>query len=135
MGKIRLEFKEEYSETPVSYWAHKEIEEGYWQDSLKHNPPLPIAIPCKGFPVLIVETQGIELEFASVPEMEHFLEVISQKNMPTTNQLARARGLTGGANRHWLSRLPAKLKPWNKREKLIPFIKKGISELSAVYTN
>jgi hypothetical protein len=133
MGKIRVEFNKEYSETPISYWVHRELDGEYWRDASKYLPPLPSAIPSKGFPFLIIETQGIELQFASVPEIEHFLEVISQKNMPTTNQLARERGLTYGANRHWLSRLPAKLKPWNKREKLIPFIQKGIFELSAVY--
>ena len=122
-----MEFNKEYLATPVSYWAHKDLDGEY------HDPPLPRAIPHKGFPLLTIETQGIELQFASIPEIEQFLAVISQKNMPTTNQLARARGLAYGANGHWLSRLPKELKPWSKRERLIPLIKKGIFELNAVY--
>ncbi len=135
MGKLRIEFKKDYLATPISYWVHKELDGENWQNASKYDPPLPCAIPNKGFPLLIIEAQSIELQFASLPEIEQFLAVISQKNMPTTNQLSRARGLTYGSNRHWLSRLPKKLKPWSKREKLIPLIQKGMSEFITACTN
>ena len=133
MGKLKIEFNKDYFVTPVSYWAHKKLDGEYWHDASKYDPPLPCAIPNKGFPLLILETQGVELKFASIPEIEQFLDVISQKNMPTTNQLSIAYGLTYGSNTHWLSRLPKKLKSWKKREKLILLLQKGKIEFRSLY--
>ena len=83
--------------------------------------------------MLIINTLGVELEFASVAEVEHFLSVISQKNMPTTQQLSRQRTKNYGPNRHWLSRLPAAIKPWSKRERIIPVIENALSDFRQVY--
>jgi hypothetical protein len=51
--------------------------------------------------------------------------------MPTSTQLARERNVNYGPNGHWLSRLPAKLKPWSKREKIIPLVKEGLHGLKS----
>ncbi len=133
MKKLRIKYTEEYTPSPLSYWVHEHLDSDSWHEASEYEPALPKAIPCKGFPVLLIEGLGVELQFSSIEEVHHFLEIISQKNMPTSLQLSQKRNTTYGPNGHWLSRLPAKLKSWNKREKLIPLIKEGLIELEAVY--
>ncbi len=84
--------------------------------------------------MLIVKTLGIELRFASVAEVEHFLAVIRQKNMPTTQRLSQERSDTCGPNRHWLSRLPSSIKAWSKREKLIVIVENALAEFRQIAT-
>lgn len=132
MSKWRIDFRPEYQRTPISFWVHKHLDDEIWIRSKIFDPPLPAAIPCKGYPYLVVDALGTELEFASVEEAEHFLEVISRKNLPTTMQLSRQRSDAYGPNRHWLSRLPSGLKPWSKRQKIIPIIESGIRALKDI---
>ncbi len=134
MKKWRIEYRPEYTPSPLSFWVHKHLDAEVWSEATEYEPGLPKGIPCKGFAVLVVNALGVELEFSSVEEAEHFLEVIAQKNMPTSMQLSRQRNVNRGPNGHWSSRLPASLKPWSKRKKIIPVIKDGISELKAVYS-
>lgn len=117
---------------PFSFWVHKHVDHEIWSYAKEFKPPLTKAIPCKGYPLLIVNAFGIELEFASVAEVEHFLAVISEKNMPTTQQLSRQRTDNYGPNRHWLSRLPSSLKPWSKREQIIPIVESALNEFKIV---
>ncbi|WP_432459287.1 hypothetical protein [Agarivorans sp. QJM3NY_25] len=128
MKKWRIEYRVEYTPSPLSFWVHKHLDSEVWSNATKFDPPLPRSIPCKGFPVLVINALGVELEFSSIEEAEHFLDIISKKNMPTSLQLSNLRGGSYGPNGHWLSRLPARLKPWVKREKIIPIIKGGIRE-------
>ena len=132
MKKWHIEYNPNYTETPLSFWAHKHVDHEVWCYAKKFEPVLPKAIPCKGFPMLIVNVFGVELEFASVAEVEHFLSVISQKNMPTTQQLSRQRTNNYGPNRHWLSRLPSGIKPWSKRERIIPIVESALNEFKKV---
>ena len=132
MKKWRIEYRPNYTETPLSFWVHKHVDHEIWSYAKAFEPPLTKAIPCKGYPLLIVNAFGIELEFASVAEVEHFLAVISEKNMPTTQQLSRQRTDNYGPNRHWLSRLPSCLKPWSKRERIIPIVESALKEFKKV---
>lgn len=132
MNKWRIEYRPKYTETPLSFWVHKHVDHEIWSCAKEFEPPLTKAIPCKGYPLLIVSALGIELEFASVAEVEHFLAVISEKNMPTTQQLSRQRADNYGPNRHWLSRLPSRLKPWSKREQIIPIVESALNEFKKV---
>ncbi len=132
MKKWRIEYYSEYRETPLSFWVHKHLDDEVWNNANQFDPPLPKAIPCKGYPLLVVNALGIELEFASVAEVVHFLNVISLKNMPTTQQLSRLRTELLGPNKHWLSRLPSDIKPWSKRERIIPIIKKALDEFKKI---
>jgi hypothetical protein len=132
MKKWRIEFNPSYTETPLSFWVHKHIDHEVWRYAKEFEPALPKAVPCKGFPKLIVNALGVELVFASVAEVEHFLSVIRQKNMPTTLQLSRQRINNYGPNRHWLSRLPSDIKPWSKRERIIPIVENALKEFKEV---
>ncbi|MGV2874207.1 hypothetical protein [Colwellia sp. E150_009] len=132
MKKWHVEFNSEFTVTPISYWVHVNLDNDIWSYANKFEPPFPKPIPCKGFPLLVVNVLGVQLEFASVHEVLHFIDVIGQRNMPSTIELSRKRSDGYGPNRHWLSRLPAKLKPWSKREKLIPVIEAALKEYRQV---
>ena len=131
MSKWRIEYRDEFKGTPVSFWVHKNLDDMVWTQANRFDPPLPAPVADKGYRYLVVDALGTELEFASVEEAEHVLSVLSQKNMPSTTQLSRERTASYGPNRHWLSRFPCKLKPWSKRQKLIPLIEGGIHELKS----
>ena len=128
MKKWRIEYRSGFCATPISFWVHKHIDHDIWIYASEFEPPLPKPIPCKGYPFLIVNILGAELVFASIEEVEHFLEVMRQKNLPTTWRLSRQRVDNYGPNSHWLSRLPATLKPWSKRERLLPVVEKALVE-------
>lgn len=79
MKKWPLEFNTEFTSTSISYWVHVHLDNDIWAYSNKFEPPFPKSIPCKGFPLLVVDILGVQLGFSSPQEVSHFLEVISQK--------------------------------------------------------
>ena len=133
MKKWRIEYFEEYRPSPLSFWVHRHLDNELWSLASKFDPGLPKAIPLKGFAVLFVDAFGTELRFSSIEEVEYFLEVISQKNMPTALQLTKQRNARYGPNGHWLSRRPSKLKSWSKRQKMIPVIESALEQFKAIY--
>jgi hypothetical protein len=132
MKKWHIEYNLKYTKTPLSFWVHKPVGNAVWDCSNEFDPELTKAVPCMGYPLLIVDILGVELKFASVAEAEHFLAIISQKNMPTTMQLSAQRIDNYGPNRHWLSRLPSGIKPWSKRERIIPVVENALNEFKKV---
>ena len=64
-------------------------------------------------------TQEYSLQFSAPAQLDHFIEVLASKPLPTSRQLSSRRGLPVGPNGHWLSRLPARLKATRKRAKLV----------------
>jgi len=132
VSRWRITYEPRYRPTPVSFWVHRHLDDAVWADALTFDPPLPKAIPGKGFPRLIVDAFGTELRFASPEEARHVRHVLAQRVLPTSTRLAAARGTSRGPNAHWLSRLPADLKEWRKREKLLPILDQGISALERV---
>ena len=133
MKKWRIEYRPEFQPSPLSFWVHRHLDGDSWLDATRYEPSLPRPVAAKGFPVLIIDAFDTELRFSSIEEVEHFLAVIGLKNMPTATQLSRQRTTDYGPNAHWLSRLPAGLKPWRKREKLVPIVRSALSDLKAVY--
>ncbi|MEP2651750.1 MAG: hypothetical protein ABJH06_07110 [Paraglaciecola sp.] len=133
MSKWKFEYLRNRRKTPISYWVHKGVGEqinGYvW--CKEFEPPFPKKKPTKGFPFLTVTVKGLEIEFASSYEIKHFLEVMEQKNLPTTRYLSNLRGTGYGPNNHWLSRFPSHLKSWAKREKIIDSVKRAKKSLDA----
>jgi hypothetical protein len=138
MAKYRIEYNKIYTPSPLSFWVHIDVKNSnenvwIWEQASTYKPPLPKTVKLNCFPMLIVEALGYELKFSSIEEVEHFLEVVTQKNMPTSSKLARKRKLSTGLNSHWLSRLPAKLKSWRNREKYIPIIRDGLKLFESIY--
>lgn len=114
---------------------HRNIDGNTWQNSKIFELPLPKAIPVRGCPYLVISALGIELEFSSLEEVEHFIYVVSQKNMPKSRRLALGRYKNYGPNSHWLSRLLSKLKPWFKRQKYLPILEASINEYKKYVVN
>lgn len=135
MRRWRIEYNPVYTATPLSFWVHSHMDHAVWIESSVFEPRLPEAIPGKGFPMLVVDAFGTELQFASIDEVDHFLDVIRQKNMPSTVALSKARGTIRGPNTHWLSRLPAGLKPWAKREKLISLVERARLDFTKAWSS
>ncbi len=132
MKKWRIVYKPCFTPTPLSFWVHVPLDNAVWIAATKFAPCLPRPIPCKGYPFLVVNALGVELEFASVAEVEHFLAIIKQRNLPTSQQLSRQRTDTLGPNKHWLSRMPAGLKPWIKRKRYIPVVESALVDFKIV---
>lgn len=121
MSQFEIIYTKERQLSPLSYWVHHsvgEINRGYDLSSAFH-PPFPKKHPLKGYPNLVISVVGFEFRFASSVELEHCIDVLKQKHLPTTHQLSGIRGKGAGLNSHWLSRLPSHLKNWNKREKIV----------------
>ncbi|BBM84662.1 hypothetical protein [Candidatus Uabimicrobium amorphum] len=133
MKKIRIEFYPEFKMSPLSFWVHKNLDGEAWIYATKFEPELPPPVPGKGYPMLIVSVLGMEIFFSSVEEIEHFLDVFQQKNMPTSLKLSKLRSENSGPNQHWLSRFPSHLKSWSKRQKIIPVVQQGLQKFKDLY--
>ncbi|GGY19962.1 hypothetical protein GCM10007386_56440 [Pseudoduganella dura] len=82
-------------------------------------PAAPAPVPHKGFVFLHVDVAGVDLQFSSLAQLDHFIEVMEAKPLPTTRRLSGKRDSSAGPNSHWLSRLPAHLKAPKERAKLV----------------
>lgn len=133
MSRWRIDYESNYRISPVSFWVHRHKNHEIWAKATRFEPPLPLPIMGKGFPRLIIDAFGNELEFASIEEAEHCRQVLAQKNLPSSRQLSSLRHPSMGPNSHWLSRFPTELKSWRKREKLLPLLDAGIDALKALY--
>lgn len=83
------------------------------------EPPAPPYLLHKGYAFLRVQFGVHELQFSSPAQLEHFIDVLAKKPLPTTMQLSALRNLPVGPNGHWLSRLPASLKSPRNRQKMV----------------
>jgi hypothetical protein len=113
-AKFHFSFQPDWRSAPVAFWVHRAVEGAASFDS-----PAPSAIPHKGFPFLHVEFEASELVFSAPAQLDHFIEVLSKKPLPTSRALSSQRGLPVGPNGHWLSRLPAALKSPRTRTRLV----------------
>ena len=133
MSAWQIEYSTEYQPSPLSYWVHRHIDNEIWSDASLFEPPLPKPIIGKGYPRLRLTFANSDLWFSSPEEVSHFIAVLGQKNMPTSLQLSAKRDTKHGPNSHWLSRLPSKLKPWSKREKITKIAVKALIEYESLY--
>ena len=117
----------------MTFWVHHKIDPNQGSDIDNFEPPRSKIIGGKGYPLVHIHYLGVELIFSSKEEIEHAIEILGTKNLPTTSALSAKHTLSVGPNSHWLSRLPAHLKPWNKREKLIPQLQKAKEVFCAAY--
>ncbi len=121
-----IEYRPEWTESPLSYWVHRETDDEPWHLAKSFEPPLPRPIPGRGYPTYHVEFNGVEFRFASLQELAHAIELLGQKLLPTTIRLSHDRGGGLGPNKHWLSRLPPKAKPWRYREKAVKYLREAM---------
>lgn len=112
-------FEKDWRKAPVAFWVHVPVP---GTDKLC-SPPAPEEIPHKGYLFLHVEFETHDLVFSSPAQLDHFIDVLASKPLPTSTQLSLRRGQPTGPNSHWLSRLPASVKSPRKREKLVDLLR------------
>ena len=112
--------------SPLTYWVHGHPGEAASDPSLEALPSL---VPGKGYARHHVEIEGVELRFISAAEIRHCIEILGRKHLPTTTRLSADRGTGAGPNQHWLSRLPARLKPWRNREAVVKYLSEVLRDL------
>ena len=127
MKRHWIEYTEKWSPGPMSYWVHIEVGDEAWYEATEFDPPLPRAVPGRGYPRYFVECDGFTFHFASLDEIRACIEMFSRKVLPTTRDLTAQRGGTGpGA--HWLSKLPANVTSWRYRECAVAYLRKALGE-------
>ncbi len=112
---FRFTYEKDWRTAPVAFWVHVPVP----GSTGACDPAAPVAIPHLGYAFLRVEFDSHELHFSALAQLDHFIEVLSRKPLPTSRQLSSRRGLPIGPNGHWLSRLPSELKSPRKRGKLV----------------
>jgi hypothetical protein len=112
-------YERDWRTAPLAFWVHVPVA----GSASLCVPPAPEPVPHRGYLVLRVQFERHELQFSSLAQLDHFIQVLSSKPLPTSRQLSARRGLPVGPNGHWLSRLPADLKAPRKREKLVHNLK------------
>ena len=126
MKRHWIEYTEKRKQGPMTYWVHVPSP----TDPTDERPPLPLAIPDKGFPYYFVEVDGFTFQFASLDEMRVCIETLGKKLLPNTLRLARDRG--GDPREHWLRKMPDETKPWRYREKAVKYLARALQEFEAV---
>jgi len=107
----------------MSLSVHK-ADTGFYEMKAKYTPPFPKEIPTKGFPVLFVETNYFVFQFSSRYELKRCIEVLSQKHLPSLHE-----EMDSIRNQHWLNRLPASVKAWNHREKIVKYLEEVLEQV------
>jgi hypothetical protein len=104
--------------SPMTVAIHKSNDGKYISDpQAQLTPPLPKEVPGKGFPALFVEVEGFTFHFASRAELNRCIEILAQKHLPSLHEEMQSQ-----KNQHWLNRLPAEVKAWNHREKIVKYL-------------
>ena len=103
---------------------HAPVDSKTWSKATEFIPPLPQPRTEQGFPIYKIEVKGWELQFSSIEEIDHCSEILSQKNMPTTQTLAANSWMEGYQHLHWLSKLPGELKSYKARQEIVKLLGK-----------
>lgn len=143
MKKITLVYHKHFPWTPISGWVGARAI-GYIVPTAstgQFRKPKRIEHPfvkqrnkwCR----MIVEFNGVWVQFTIPAELDHFLDIMSQKILPSGYRLIKVDNYIGRPNAHWLSRLPAKAKPWKHRQALCSYLTnhKTVQEFRVFYQN
>jgi hypothetical protein len=123
MKRYWVEFTKDRQHQPMTYWVHLPIKESVWIYATDYTPPLPNSLPGWGYPAFHVEIDGFTFRFASLNEIEHCIDILSKRVLPTSRILSEERGTSYGPNNHWLSRLPKGTKSWIYRQKAVTYLR------------
>ena len=133
MRKSWIEYVSQPTRSPMTYWVHQ----ARGSAAAENVAPRPIEnfgqprVVGKGYALFNVEFNGLHLVFATLREIEVCIAVLEQKHLPRTIDLARQHGSGHGPNSHWLSRLPARVKPWRYRSRLTTYLKRALVDFRA----
>jgi hypothetical protein len=113
--QIRIEYRDKPVLTPITPWVHRGVDASYWKATV-FDPPMPSPVHGKGYPVWFIDHRGRSLVFASRQEIEHVIDILSRKILPSPRELGQPYL---AVNSHWLSRLHTSFKPWKVRQELV----------------
>lgn len=124
MKRLSIRFAEVFAPGPMTLWVHRRLGPGpslVPDPAGREAPPLPAPVAGRGYAVIEVEFDGCCFVFASLAELALFREIMGRPLLPRPQTLDRA--MVGRyANSHWLSRLPARAKPWRYRRRLAHYL-------------
>lgn len=129
MKKYEVGYTETWQSAPMAYWVHIEQDHEYWFAAKEFDPPAPKKAANGMYKLYKIEVDGFTFIFTSLDQLKHCIEILSMKLLPTTRALSEKRPGTAGPNCHWLSRLPADVKPWTYRQKAVKYLLKVKEEL------
>ena len=124
--RLRLEFVAEPPRTPVSRFVHAPLD-GAPHTASKFEPPFPLPLPGKGYPLWILEHRGHELRFASPQEMAHVADVLCARVMKRPRELGLAQS---AVNSHWLSRMDKAWLGWKVRQEIVSRLRDELARLA-----
>jgi hypothetical protein len=119
--QIRIEYRDMPVLTPITPWVHRGVDASYWKATV-FDPPMPSPVHGKGYPVWFIDHRGRSLVFASPQEIEHVIDILSRKILPSPRELGQPYL---AVNSHWLSRLHTSFKPLKVRQELVKKLKQA----------
>jgi len=123
MAKFWIEYHPDWLAAPMAVWVHKRVGEGF-------EPAAP-ARELAGYPFYFVRSCGFVFCFSSRAQLDHAIEILGRKLLPTSLELSRRMGSDWGPNQHWLSRLPGDLKGWKKRRRIVTDLERSFGRPTA----
>jgi len=124
MAKYWIDYSDSFSPSPLSFWVHKPLDAEVWSDAVEFEPPMSSKVIDKGFPEFKIEHKRHILVFSSLDEIEHCINVLSKKVLPTTNELANSSWMEGYQHLHWLTKWPGDIKSYKDRIAIVKLLEK-----------
>ncbi|KAF1054526.1 MAG: hypothetical protein GAK43_00809 [Stenotrophomonas maltophilia] len=118
----------DWRDAPLAYWVHLAQDGQAWHAASRFQPPAPRAQP-KGYLMLCLSAGSRVLRFSSTAQVEACIATLQRVPLPTSRQLSQAHGGTLGPNRHWLSRLPGRLKSPKQRLRVVEDLRLVLAQL------
>ncbi|WP_299984848.1 hypothetical protein [uncultured Pontibacter sp.] len=129
MKHFSISYSDNWRSFPMAYWVHIEQDGVPWYAAQAFDPPAPQKNANGMYKIYHIEVDGFTFVFSSVEQLDHCIDILSMKLLPTTRALSEKRPGHMGPNSHWLSRLPAHVKPWSYRQKAVKYLSKIKDEL------
>ncbi len=107
---VWVDYVADWRHAPMAFWVHQPVNDPDWRGATRYDPPAPLAVPHRGYPLLCIQIGDVTLQFSSRAQLSECVRVLSLVPLPTSARLSQLRDGKMGPNTHWLSRLPAKLK-------------------------
>jgi hypothetical protein len=128
MKRHWIEFSQTWRQGVMSYWVHVEVDGKSRYEATPFEPPKPEPVSGRGYAGFYVEAEGVTLYFASLAELRVCIDMLGQRVLPSTIRETERRGTKDGVgpNGHWLSRLPAKILPWPRRQRLVKYLQQSL---------
>lgn len=130
MKKFYVQYSEKLTISPMTCWVHKAVGGNHWFETNSFDPPLPTKVVGQGYPLFFVEFDGFVFQFSSIAELDVLMETFKQKMLPSSERVTPS---LAGPGSHWLNKLPATVKKWRYRQRLVPYLAKARTEFQKVY--